>query len=103
MNLHVRERLRATRFLHGAHELAGTLDRDHFAGRSDNFRKIDSRITRPGSDIEHAAALGDAGLLPAFQNHRAPDAMLQSESRQLLIVRPEDVIALRHLLIRSAS
>src|SRR5207302_3202120 len=91
----IRKRTRATRFFHRTDELVRALERDHFAGRPDNFRKIDSRITRAGADIEHATANSDASLLPGLQSYWAPDAMLQSESRNLLVVCAENVVALR--------
>jgi len=95
VNAHVRERPHANRFLHRAYELGRTFERDYFSGRRDNFRKIDGCIARASADIEHAAASGDAGLLPAIQNHRPPDSMLQAQSHQFLVVRTKDVIAFR--------
>src|SRR5437773_7651276 len=93
VNLYVRKRASATRFFCRTHELTRTFDRDYYTRRPDNLRKIDSGITRPGADIEHAAAHGDTGFLPAIEDHGAPDSMLQTKSRQLLIVRAENIIA----------
>ena len=76
MNLHVRERSRTTRLFHRADEVLGTLKRNHFAGRSDDFRKIDSRVPRARAHVEDAFADGDTGSLPAIQNYRTPDTML---------------------------
>src|SRR5205823_9156471 len=82
-----------TRFFRRTHKLTRTLERDDLTRRPDNLRKIDSGITRPGADIEHAAAYGDTGFLPAMQDRGAPDPMLQTKPRQLLIVRAENIIA----------
>jgi hypothetical protein len=94
VNPDVGERARTARFVHRADKVFRSLDRDHFAGRADDLGKIDSGIARASSDIEHALAHGDTGSLPAIQNHRTPNAMLQSESCQLLVVGAKDVIAL---------
>src|ERR1039457_3348025 len=94
MNLHVRERARTTRFFHGRHKIARALERSHLTTWSDNLRKIDGRVTGARADIEHAFSGGDSGFLPAIQNDRAPDAMLQAEPRNFFLVRAENVILL---------
>ena len=71
-----------------------TLKRDDFTGWSDDFRKIDSRVPRARANIEDAFAHGDTGSLPAIQNYRTPDTMLQSESCQFLIMRTQNIIAI---------
>jgi hypothetical protein len=66
---------------HRADEVLGTLKGDDFAGRPDDFRKIESRIPRTRADIEDTFAHRNTGSLPAIQNYRTPDTMLQSEPR----------------------
>ena len=94
MNLHIFERPRTRGPFHRADEVLGTLKRNDFTGWSDDFRKIESRVPRARADIEDAFAHGDTGFLPAIQNYRAPDAMLQSESCQFLIVSTQNIIAI---------
>src|SRR6266513_5954759 len=66
VNLYVRKRASATHFFCRAHKLTRTLERDYFTRRLDNLRKIDSGITRPGANIEHATAHGNTGFLPTI-------------------------------------
>src|SRR6266487_4697202 len=93
VNLYVCKRASATGFFHRTHKLTRTLDRDYFTRRLNNFRKIDSCVAGACSDIQYAAAHSDTGFLPAIQDHGTPDPMLQTKSRQLLIVRAENIIA----------
>jgi|SRR6187549_337384 hypothetical protein len=94
MNLYVRERSSATGLFHCADEVLGTLERNDFTGWSDDFCKIDSRVPRARAHIQDAFAHGDTGSLPAIQNYRTPDTMLQSEPCQFLIVSTQNVIAI---------
>jgi hypothetical protein len=79
----------------GADEIVRTLKGDDFAGRPDNLGEIKAGVARPGSDIKHAFTDGDTGPLPAVEDVRPPNPVLQSEPLQLLIVGPKDVIAFR--------
>lgn len=74
-------------------EILRTFKRHDFAARPDDFRKIDRRIAGTCADIEDAFTHGDPGPLPAIQNYRTPDTVLQSEPRQFLIMRTQNVIA----------
>jgi len=56
---------------------------------------ISRGVTRPGAEVEDAAADRDSGSLPAIQGDRTPNPMLQPEPGNLLIMGPEDVIAFR--------
>src|SRR6266550_9254260 len=94
MNLHIFERPRTRGLFHRADEVLGTLKRNNFTGWSDDFCKIDSRVPWTRAHIEDAFAHGDTGSLPAIQNYRTPDTMLQSESCQFLIVSTQNIIAI---------
>ena len=61
--------------------------------------QIDGGIAWAGSNIEHTSASRNAGLLPAFQNHRPPHSMLQPEAQNLFIVCAQNIIAFRHILV----
>ena len=60
----------------------------------DDFRKVNSRVPGTRTHVEDALADCDPGSLPAIQNYRAPHTVLQSESRRLIIVRTQNVIAI---------
>jgi hypothetical protein len=76
------------------YKITRPFDCDYPSAGSDNFSKIDRRVSRSGPDIEDATSTGNARLFPAIQNDRAPGAMLYSQSRQFLVVCAENVIAL---------
>ena len=94
MNLHIFERPRTRGLFYRADEVLGSLKRNDFTGWPDDFRKIDSRVPGARAYIEDAFADGDTGSLPAIQNYRTPDTMLQSESCQFLIVSTQNIIAI---------
>jgi hypothetical protein len=81
MNLHVPERSCPTGLFHRADEVLGTLKGNNFASSPDDFGKIDGRVARAGTYVENVFANRDTGSLPAIQNYRTPDTMLQPESR----------------------
>jgi len=87
--------LRSDGVLNRVDKITRALDCDDSSGWSNDFGKIDSRITGTGANVEHMFADSDAGSLPAIQDDRTPDAVLQSEPGQFLVVRAEDVIAFR--------
>jgi hypothetical protein len=95
VNLHVAKVAGAAPLLQRAHEITRALESDDFAHRADDFSQIDGGVTRPGAEVEDAAADRDSGSLPAIQGDRTPNPMLQSEPGNFLIVSPEDVIAFR--------
>jgi hypothetical protein len=66
---------------HRADEVLGTLKRDDLPGWPDDFRKVNSPVSRTRAHVEDALADRDTGSLPAIQNYRTPDTMLQSEPR----------------------
>lgn len=89
VNIDIRERV----LLNRADKIMRTLDRDDASAPADDFRKIDSRIARPGANVENAATGFDAGIGPTLQNNRLPGAMLNAESLQFLLMRSKNVIA----------
>src|SRR5262245_51292470 len=89
MNIDIRKRLRADR----VDKICRALDGDDPTALSDDFGKIDSRIARPGADIEHMTSGFNPSVLPTFQNHRTPGAMLHAESLKFVLVCAKDVIA----------
>ena len=78
----------------GFDETRGTFDPEHSASGAHDLREIRRRIARTGADIEHAPAMGDADAVPAIRHRVAPDAMLQAEPCDFVVVRPEHVIGL---------
>src|SRR6266542_5219436 len=95
MNLNVGERTRANHFAKRIYEIAGAFECDYFAMSPNNFRKIDSGVARTCADIENAFASSDASPFPAIQHNWTPHVMLQAESGNFFLVRPENVIAIR--------
>ncbi len=94
VNIDIRKRLRSDDVLDRVDKITRALDCDHSSAWSNDFGKIDSRITGTGADIEHAVSRSNSRLFPAIQNYRAPGEMLHSQPLQFLLVRPENVIAL---------
>jgi len=55
------------------------LNRNNFAARTDYLSKVQSRVTRPGANIEHARTNGNSRPTPAVENSRPPNLALQAE------------------------
>jgi hypothetical protein len=70
-----------------------TFERSDHAAWSNNFGKIDSCVAGASTNVEHVFADCDPCPLPAIQNNRAPNAMLESQPGEFLVVRAENVIA----------
>ncbi len=77
-------------------EARGTLDGDDAARGPHDLREVGGGVARARADVEHPGARPDAGAAPAFQHGRPPDTVLQAEALELLVVRAEEVGALRH-------
>ena len=94
MNLDIRKRLHPDCVLDRVYKITRPFDCDDAPICSDNFCKIDSRITGTGADIKDAAAGNHSGFFPAIQNHRLPGAVLHAQPLEFFVVSAEDVIAL---------
>ena len=84
---------------HGAarlDEARGALDGDDPSRRPHDFREVGGGEARSRADVEHLRARADAGAAPALEHGRPPDAVLQAEALELLVVGAEEVSALGH-------
>ena len=94
---HVREAVLRTHPAAGRDEARRTLDGDDLARTADDPGEVRGRIAGSRADVQNAPAGRDAGLPPAVLYGRPPDAVLQPEARELLVVRAEEIVAVgRH-------
>jgi hypothetical protein len=69
------------------------IDRHNATGRPDNLRQVKRRVPRAAANIQHGLAHGEPRSPPGIQRSRAPHTMLQTQPRQLLIMRPQHIVA----------
>src|SRR4051812_42791401 len=81
-----------TALARGGEETRRTFHAEDGTRRSDDFRQIRRGVTRAGTDIDHPPAMRDANPLPAFRDRRTPNAMLQTEPRDFIVMGAEDVV-----------
>jgi hypothetical protein len=94
---------------HGAaslYEARGALDRHHPALWTHDVGEIGRREAGSRADVQHLRPRTDAGAPPALEHGGPPDAVLQSEPFQFLVVCAQEVRALgghrqSHLALRS--
>jgi hypothetical protein len=82
VNLHVAKVAGAAPLLQRAHEITRALESDDLARRADDLSQVHCGVTRPGAEVEDAAADRDSGSLPAIQGDRTPNPML-NPSREI--------------------
>jgi hypothetical protein len=75
-------------------EVARALRGVDLARGAHDLRQVHRGVARPRAHVQDLRAQGDAGLLPARQHVRTPDAVLEPQPLDLLPVGPEDVVAL---------
>src|SRR5688572_30539202 len=84
---------------HGAarlDEARGALDGDDPSRRAHDLGEVRRGKARSRADVDDLRARADAGAAPAVEHGRPPDAVLQAETLELLVVRSEEVGALGH-------
>src|SRR5439155_5721524 len=94
VNFHIVEQPCTAGCFHGTDKVLRSLEGDYFACRSDNLSEVDSRVTRTGAHVEYAFADCNGCTLPAIQNDRKPDTMLQSEPGYFLFMRAKNIVAI---------
>ncbi len=74
----------------------GALHRHDAARRAHDIGEVGGGKARACTDVDDLRARADAGAAPALEHGLPPDTMLQAEPLELLVVRAEEIGALRH-------
>jgi len=72
-----------------------SIDGEDLPGRPGDPRQVERRPARPAADVEETLAGAEAGAPEAVEHAASPDAVLQTEPLDLLVMRAEDVIPFR--------
>ncbi len=76
-----------------ADESVRFVDGDDEAGGADELGQVEGGVSRAGADIEHARAGLDAGLFPEVDGRLGPEAVLDAQADEFLVVGSEEVFA----------
>src|SRR6185295_8576877 len=77
-------------------ESSRAFERVHAAGGADHLRQVHGGEAGAGAEIDHLAAIANAGARPGIEGARAPDTVLKTEAINLVVMGPEDVVAFSH-------
>jgi hypothetical protein len=73
-------------------ELAGLVEGQHAASRTDDIGQVERGVAGAASDVEQRLPGGEPGTTPQAEHLGAPDAVLHSEPVDFLVLRADHVL-----------